>query len=113
MKILKPGTLIRYKTSYTKWLSEKADTLFNYPDGLRYIKIESNIAGLNEFETTAKEKILNYFMCKYSHTRNIDIDGVIVGDNGGYGKDLCYVVWSGNELGDEISFVGPEEIEEL
>lgn len=91
---LKPGTLVRLTDSALKWHKENSDQTWGYPD---YLK--------------TKQDILSHFMLKYSFDRELDVDGIVIEKSDG--SFNTYLLWVGNELGEEIAYFDPEDFEVL
>ena len=98
MKNLEPGTLVKIKKSCLKWYSKHADECFNYPDG---IKKQSNLLTKYIGEHTIPEQLEDYFTCRYSYTRNLDLYGAIIWHNETFDT---YLIDCENELGRTIQF---------
>lgn len=108
----KPGTEIRYTKKYLKWLSEKADELYGYPDKIippnpQRDQFYRSLGGAPDMA----EQLTQYFMDKYSYSRGLDIEGVIIGQTPISAADNTYLVWVGNELGEDITFIRSDEFE--
>lgn len=106
-----PGTVIKLKKSYLKYLKNNSDEIYGYPDGIKSCKIVPKHPELNSIDDTAQEALLAYFMDRYSYERGLDVWGVITGDNNLEGEAFAYIVWLENELGQNIVHVGPENLE--
>lgn len=100
-KRLKIGTKVRLTKDCLEWLQKNADEIYGYPRLIRPDK-----------ENSIEEQLSEYFMNKYSLERELSIDGVIVGDNGDK-HDFAYLVWTANELGQDLAYYGPEDLELL
>lgn len=100
-KILKPGTTVRLTKEYQAWSAKHSDETYLFPD--YFIRKPEY----------AKEEINSYLMNRYSLERDLPVDGVIVGDNGYSGDDFAYLVWLVNEIGEDLSYMDPEDLETL
>lgn len=99
-KKLQIGASVKISSRYLDWSARHSDAMYNYPIG---IKAEGN--------ESVSELLAQHFMWKYSRDRNLDICGVVVGDNGYDKKLFAYLVWCGNELGEDICYIAPEYLE--
>lgn len=117
MKKLKVGTVVGLTDKYVKWLAETADEIHAYPHGIKNRDDNDFLVkyGLNE---SVQEQLSSHFMNRYSHERDLKIDGIIIGDNGWAGnklgeQDFAYAVWLVNELGEDVCYVEPRNLEKL
>jgi hypothetical protein len=62
------------------------------------------------YDESVQDQLSDYFMKRYSFERNLDVDGVIIGNNGYSGDEFAYLVWMGNELGEAVSYVSPQNL---
>ena len=107
MKKLKIGTEVRFTDDYVEFKSRNADNFFDFPSS--YIdKDRTNIHG-----ETREECLSAYMMSRYSYEFGEEIHGVIVGNNGFSGEDFAYIVWFVNKIGEDISYIRPEDLEVL
>lgn len=113
MKKLKPGTNVRLTKEYTEWLSEYADDGYGYPHLIKHRVHTPYLTSLVGDPQTVAEQLSEYFMNRYSYNRGLSIDGVIIGDNGYNDQDFAYLVWTVNELGEDLCYVEPENLEVL
>ncbi len=96
------GTEVRLKKRLVKWKSDHADEMHGYPELLRD----------NDFGPLVQQ-LTSHFMDKYSYDRRLNMDGIIVGYNTYTKDDFAYIVWVINELGDDIEYIAPEDMEIL
>ena len=107
MKILKEGTAVKLTKSYLKWYSENADSLYGYPDLIKP-RSEEIIKWIGN--ESVQDQLTSYFMKRYSFDRNLDVYGVIIMNNNAKDQDFAYLIWMGNELGEETCYVSPENL---
>jgi len=97
-----PGTLLKIKDKYIKYMSENADNMYGYPHliGNRVEHSKNEIA----------DTLVGHFMWKESHKRELPIYGVICGTNDYdlQDEDFMYLVTIENKLGEEVIYLEPE-----
>ena len=116
----KVGDTVRVKDSYVKWLGKTADAIHGYPNLImsredredRYGNTEYWDKHLGGYPSVA-DQLGEYFLNRYSHDRGLDMDGVIVGYNEEMGEDFCYLVWIVNPLGEDLTYIDPENLERV
>lgn len=95
---LEPGTLVKIKKTYLKWLSRHADELYDYPNGIKPIP-----EGLKKYlgDLSIADQLSEYFTHRYSYDRNKELYGVIIqySENADY-----YLIDCENELGRSIQY---------
>ena len=108
MNKLRIGTGVKLKKRYVKWMAENADDMYAYPR----LMIPGKCTMLG-YTVSLEDQLTEYFMNRYSYERGLDIHGIIIGDNSFSGNEFCYLVWSGNELGEETCYIDPKDIERI
>jgi len=109
----KIGSNVRLTKRLLKWKSNTADEIHGYPELIKPYKHSKYLTNYTGDPDTVSEQLTQYFMAKYSFPRNLNIDGLIVWDNGYEDEDFAYLVWTINELGEDLEYIAPRNLELL
>ena len=89
-------------------MADHADEMYGYPR-----LMIPNKCNLLEDSVSLADQLTEYFMNRYSHVRGLGVYGIIIGDNAEIGGDFAYLVWTSNDLGEETTYIDPENIKRL
>lgn len=97
-KTLKIGTGVQFTDEYVQWCSENAELIHGYYSHMK-----------------DQDDILSYSVDYLSHLKGLQIFGVVIGYNDEHIDDelFGYLVWYGNELGEDTTYISPEYLKEI
>lgn len=94
----KVGDFVRITDTYNKWNKDHSDEVYS-------------IAGKLKVETAAD--VSDYALHRFSYECELDVYGIIEGDNGHASDTFAYRVYMFNELGEATTLIEPQNLERL